>query len=108
MSDITFEQLVEAILNGVADDNIDSLSAAIKKRREIKNSTKMFMINPGDKVIFNRSANPKYLQGITATVTKINKTTVSVDIPDDAWGARKYRGSKGVRTPISIVDKLTS
>ena len=106
MSDITFEQLVDAILDGVADDNIDSLTAAIKQRREVANGRKLLFINPGDKVVFNRSARPKYLQGIEAKVTKVNKTTVTVDIPEDAWGAKKFRGTN-VRTPISIVDRVT-
>lgn len=106
MSDITFEQLVDAILDGVADDNIDSLTEAIRQRKEVANGRKLLFINPGDTVIFNRAARPKYLQGIEVKVTKVNKTTVSVDIPEDAWGARKFRGSKNVRTPISIVDKV--
>jgi hypothetical protein len=107
MSDITFEQLVDAILEGVADDNVDALSAAIISRREIKNSKKILFISPGDTVKFNAQASPKYLRGHTATVTKVNKTTVTVDIPEDAWGARKYCGAKNIRTPISIVDKVT-
>jgi len=106
MSDITFEQLVDAIFDGVADNNIDSLTEAIKTRREIKDSRKILLINPGDMVMFNKHARPKYLQGIKAKVTKTNRTTVDVTISEDAWGARKYRGSSGIRTPITIVDKV--
>ena len=107
MSDITFEQLVDSILDGVADDNIDALNGAIEQRRKLKDNRKMLFIAPGDIVRFNRQARPKYLQGHTATVTKVNKTTVLVDIPNDAWGTKKYCGAKNIRTPISIVDKVT-
>lgn len=102
---ITFEELIDGILNGVADDDLDKLNLAIKQRRELRNSKKILFISPGDKVRFNLQANPKYLQGHTAIVKKVNNTTVSVDLPDD-YSLRKYRGSKNVRCPISIVDKV--
>lgn len=105
MSNITFEQLVDSILDGVADDNIETLSAAIKKRRKIQNSRKILFIAPGDTVRFNGTTRPKYLQGIKAKVVRNNKTTITVFVPEDAWGTRKYRGTE-VRVPAGLVDKV--
>ena len=101
----TLEEIIDAILDGVVDNDMDKLNSAIKQRKEIKNSRKILFISVGDSVGFNSQANPKYLQGKVALVTKVNKSTVTVDMPED-YSLRKYSGSRGVRCPISIVDKI--
>lgn len=102
---MTVEELIDAILDGVADNDIDKLNAAIKQRREMKNNRKILFMSIGDTVVFNEQANPKYLQGNKATVAKVNKTTVTVNMEEN-YQLRKYSGSKNVRCPISIVDKV--
>lgn len=102
---LTFEEVVDAILNGVCDDHLDKLTSTIKKRRELQNEKKILFIAPGDKVRFNDFANPKYLRGHVVIVKKVNQSTVTVDMPDD-YSLKRFRGSVGVRCPISIVDKV--
>ena len=104
MSDISFEEFIIGIINGAADENLDTINSAIKSRQKILNSRKMFLFNPGDIVMFNRNTRPKYLQGQKAKVVKINRTTVTVFVSEDAWGTRKYRGTE-VRVPFNLVDK---
>lgn len=100
------EFFVEAIIDGDCDSFLDAISGAIKRRREIKNETKMLFINPGDIVRFNSQTRPKYLAGTEATVTKVNQKRIVVKINEDfKFKARKY-GYGEFTTPISLVDKV--
>jgi len=98
------EEVVSRITSGVVDNHLDVIIDAVKMRRKQISDAKILLVKPGDVVVFNSDASPKYLRGQKATVRKVNSKTVSVDIPEDAWGARRYRGAKNVRTPMSIVD----
>lgn len=102
----TTDEIISTIVSGHVDASLEVIVKAIRMRRENLNDSKVLLLKPGDEVRFNTQANPKYLEGITATVKKVNRKTVNVDIPDNAYGARKFRGARDVRTPIAIVDKV--
>ena len=99
------EYFVEAILDGDTDSFLGAISAAIKERKESLNNRKILFINIGDTVRFNKSTRPKYLQGLEATVVKVNQKSVVVKIKDADGRARRY-GYGEFRTPISLVDKV--
>lgn len=100
------DPVLDVIVSGSVDSHLDTIMDAVKLRREQINNSKILFLNIGDTVKFNSQASPKYLRGIEATISKINRTTVNVNISEDTWGARRYRGAKNVRTPIAIIDKV--
>jgi len=102
---INREIIVNVIIDGDADTFLDSIAGAIKKRREAINSKKMFMLSPGDTVMFNSQTRPKYLQGLEATVVRCNQKRVVVKIKDADSRARKYAYGE-FTTPVSLVEKI--
>lgn len=97
--------IINAIVDGEFDDYKESILAAFKTRSETINAKKRLNLRPGDKVVFNYLTRPKYLQGIEATVEKINSKNVVVRIPAENWDARKFRGV-ATTTSVSLVDKV--
>ncbi len=104
---ISTDKIISAIVDGNVDASLDGIGAAIKSRRAAINSKKMFLINPGDTIKFNRQCRPKYLQGLTAEVVKINQKRIVVKFSDDVSRrrARKF-GFGEFTTPVSLVDKV--
>lgn len=91
------------IIAGAHDGDLDSLREAIRDREKALASAKRFSVKTGDTVRFADSIRPKYLVGLPATVTKVNRESVLVDCPDDdAYG--RFASVKGVRCPLSIID----
>lgn len=91
--------MITNIKSGEYDDQLDMILAAVKAR---KNALKpqIWEFQVGDKVkIIN--ANPKYLNGSTAIITKVNRTKVVIDL-DTPNG----KFSSNITTPISMVEKV--
>lgn len=95
--------MIQDIINGKMDAELDAIASAIRARRDILEKQKMFQFKPGDRVIFNRLTRPKYLVGQKATVQYLNRETVVVTI-DDTAGLVKYRGQ--IKTSANLIDKL--
>jgi len=72
-----------AILAGNCDDDLDEITNTIKLRRSQISQNTMLILNPGDSVEIN-GIRPKYLNGLTAEVIKVNQTRVSVRFGNDA------------------------
>lgn len=105
-----FQEFLAAIQVGTHDDSLDEIASALDYRREVIAKRLLAAIKPGDKVRFKSNAKPKYLQGLTATVEKVDPATVAnpkvqVKVPNDPK-YRKYRGSSGIRCPLSIVEPV--
>ena len=100
-------QLRQDILTGKYDDQLDQLKDAIQQRRRIarqtSNAVKFGNFSPGDKVVFNDQARPKYLQGETATVVKLKRTKIEIRLDRQAG---KFPANVPITTPVSIVDLL--
>lgn len=91
--------MITNIKSGEYDDQLDMILAAVKAR---KNALKpqIWEFQVGDKVkIIN--ANPKYLNGSTAIITKVNRTKIVIDL-DTPNG----KFSSNITTPISMVEKV--
>jgi hypothetical protein len=100
------EFFVEAIIDGDCDSFIDAISGAIKRRREIKNETKILFISPGDTVRFNSQTRPQYLQGLLADVVKVNKKRVVVKVQEGGRAKARKFGYGEFTTPVSLVEKV--
>lgn len=96
---------MHSILNGDVDDDLDRIQASIKQRREYLASMTVSFLREGDTVRFSDRIRPKYLQGKTATVVKVNQKTIVVDCPSDPSYGR-FSGSKKVRCPNELIEGL--
>ena len=91
--------MINNIKSGEYDGQLDMILAAVKAR---KNALKpqIWEFQVGDKVkIIN--ANPKYLNGSTATIKKVNRTKVVIDLDTPAG-----RFSHNITTPLGILEKI--
>lgn len=91
--------MISNIKSGEYDDQLDMILAAVKAR---KNALKpqIWEFQVGDKVkIIN--ANPKYLNGATAIIKKVNRTKVVIDL-DTPNG----RFSHNITTPLGMLEKI--
>jgi hypothetical protein len=93
------------IVSGKFDDILDHLEWAINMRREEVAAQFSRSLTVGDTVEFTDDIRPKYLIGKTATVEKINRKTVTVACPDDP-SYKRYRNSRGVRCPNTLIRKV--
>lgn len=86
------------IHSGAIDSELNKLVRSINNRRDILKHEKAqtFRVGGRVKMIGGR---PKYLNGARGTITKVNRTTVTVDL-DHPCG-RFYRN---IRCPFSLVD----
>ena len=89
-----------AILTGDFDAHLDTLIADLRDRKA-RTAPKAADFTVGDAVKFGPNTNPKYLIGVPATVTKVNRTKVVVDLNE-----RHNRFFKNITTPTSMLVKV--
>jgi len=99
------EEVATGIVTGKFDDILDHLELSINLRREEVAAQFSRSLTVGDTVEFTDDIRPKYLIGKTATVEKINRKTVTVACPDDP-SYKRYRNSRGVRCPNTLIRKV--
>jgi hypothetical protein len=90
---------VVPVLSGEMDEYLDNIVEVIKIRKDqLKPSIWEFQV--GDRVRMVNT-NPKYLNGAMATVKKVNRTKIVIDL-DTPQG----RFSRNINTPLSMVEKV--
>ena len=87
------------VLSGQMDEYLDGMIQTINLRKKDM-APKIWEFQTGDKVRLV-NANPKYLNGATATIRKVNRTKVVIDL-DTPQG----RFSRGITTPLSMLEKV--
>lgn len=80
---IVYSDLVAAIATGKLDDKLPELSSLILDRRKIAAKRLAYTIQVGDTVILS-NIRPVHLNGQKATVTQVNRSTVTVKFLSDA------------------------
>ena len=97
---MNYKDICAAIVDGeVGPKTFDAIRQAmnhVEKRS-------FYEISAGDIVQFNSRANPKYLYGLQAEVTKRNRKTYTIEM---LRGAGRFRKGEIVRAPMSIVEKV--
>lgn len=94
------------IYQGKLDGHLSALAAAIRDRQKAIAQRDMGSLQPGDMVAFTGKIRPAYLAGLTATVVRVNQTTVTVSVPRaPAYG--RFSGSPALRCPLTLVQRLT-
>lgn len=91
--------MINNIKSGEYDEQLDMILAAVKAR---KNALKpqIWEFQVGDKVKMI-NANPKYLNGSTAVIKRVNRTKVVIDL-DTPTG----RFSRNIATPLGMLERI--
>jgi hypothetical protein len=99
------------LANGVYDTQLEALSSAIRARRKYLSAQKGLAnkaeLTPGDKVAITGNISPKYLIGVTGTVSlrpARRAGDVQVDI-DEEFHSRVRRYGTSVGVPASCLTK---
>lgn len=108
MAHISFGEIAKAIMDGEVDNQLDKLDRLIRDRqrmvRQAKAAITAVSLEEGAKVRFVKSIRPTYLQGVIATVIKVNRTGAIVKI-DDPIAAGRY-GRLPVRCPADLLEAV--
>lgn len=96
------EEVVRLILDGYCDHDLSTVAQAVRDRQDEIALEGARRLTVGDTVTFTAPISPKYLIGQEARVTKVNRKSVVVDVPDEP-SYRRFRGATGVRCPISCI-----
>lgn len=87
------------LFHGEYDEYLDGMIDTIQQYKREK-APKIWEYKVGDRVrVVN--CNPKYLNGAMATVRKVNRTKIVIDL-DTPQG----RFSRNITTPLSMVEKV--
>jgi hypothetical protein len=91
--------MIEDIKAGKFDESLDMILAAVRARKDaLKPQIWEFQIGDRVKIV---NANPKYLNGARATIKKINRTKVVIDLDTPAG-----RFSRNITTPLGMLEKI--
>ena len=94
---ITLGQVKTAIICGEFDIDLDDIRQIIQIRREVLAGALKRSLNVRDRVTFSEECSPAYLRGRQATVVKINRDRIVVDLDSPAG-----RFHRGIVCPVSI------
>lgn len=97
----TIEIRTAILTGGFTHADLEEIRTALKDARGLADALLKAQLKVGDEVEFNDSVRPGYLEGIRATITKINRTRVTVSLNEPAG---KFRADSPITTPVSIID----
>ena len=101
MSTTTFATINTSIIAGDLDESLDLIKQAVKIREEMLQVQLKRSLAIGDKVKFNDQTKPVYMRGMVATIIKINRERVVVNM-DNPTG--RFRNN--VVVPLSLLEKV--
>lgn len=94
--------ILDAIVDGEFDDDLDGVIEAVQIRRNTLNERKRLEFKVGDTVRFNASASPKYLNGVLATVTEKGRgKKVTVELDEHAG---RFMAGSPIGAPVAILE----
>lgn len=97
--------LINDIITGVHDHNLDNVMDAVTERRKILSRVSFIELKIGDRVRFNDKVRPQYMRGITARVVDKKTSKVVVELENTEHIGRF---SKRITTPVTIVDRIAN
>lgn len=89
---LTTVDIVDAILSGAADDDLDALTSAIKDRKEHRARVAFHVVKPGTKARL-KNLSPKYMVGAPCEVVSKNQTRIVIKV-DETWLASNPQASR--------------
>ena len=100
--------LLDAIVGGHHDDELNAINEAVKERRGVLNRRMAANLEVGTSVRFTTEASPKYLQGALATVMVAAKSggkSVTISLDEDVG---RFNAGRSIRCPVSIIEEVPS
>ena len=107
------KDVVADIKSGKYDDKLDQLKAQfieVIRRRQV---ALVADVKVGDRIEIGGNISPKYLKGVTATVTEVDKKHIFVhldlnhrNLQGKKYSAPHFNYGSGLGVPISCVSKL--
>jgi hypothetical protein len=94
--------MIDDIKQGKYDNDLDTIAKAVQARKQAL-LPQIWEFSVGDLVRLNEQTRPKYLQGKTAKVVKVNRSKIVIDIDGQEF-PDKYSGH--VTVPLALVDKM--
>lgn len=93
--------LLGKIVLGEYDADLDRIANAITERRKVLDRKTRLALKVGDRVMFSSRVKPRYMHGMTGTVTGFLDKRIQVEL-DHPLG--RFRGT--LRCPVSILEKV--
>lgn len=100
---MNIDQFRAALHGGLFDDNLDEVVEEIRARKHTLTHRLVANLKVGDRITISTKVNPKYLGGLTATVTKIMHEYVTIDLDGIIHGPNGKRWYRGIRMPMSLI-----
>ena len=101
---VTPEDVVAAII-GADAATLVQFEQACRSRRAYLAQSNRFTLKAGTRVVTS-GLRPGYMNGLVATVVKVNTTTAEVTFdPDQNLG--RFQGARGVRCPLTALTPIT-
>jgi hypothetical protein len=97
------QPLVEAILNGRFDGQLDQLTNLIQRRKELVGQQLLLALNAGDRVRFNLRTRPKYLRGVGGTVHHVEGDKAFITL---SRSVGRYREGSVIGTPAVLLERV--
>lgn len=95
--------MLEKIISGDYDSNLDKIISAVQTRRNILSQIKFLNFNVGDSIKFNSLVKPRYLIGQNGKIIEKRAKKVTIKL-DDPPMAGRFNGGVIV-TPVSLLEK---
>ena len=98
--------IIDAVLDGAADDNLNGISQAVRQREKTVATRNAAKMKRGDSVRLCGNLSPKYLVGLEGTV---DGPAVSSRIPvmlGEADADIAHRFGNPIRVPVACVEAI--
>lgn len=97
-------EIINAIINGDADDNLEGIVAATRERGQAKGRAVFHTVKVGDQARL-KNLRPKYLIGAPVTVIGKKSTRIEVEI-DPEWLLHNPQAQRFGRGPITATPQM--
>lgn len=111
-------QEVQEFIRQSSDTELELIAATVRSIQSIRNGgadllfkydlPRVILLHIGDKVRFNSEVHPRYMMGVEAVVTKVNRKRVVINI--DTKGGQidigRFAPGKNVTCPPSLLEKI--
>ena len=92
------------ILAGDFDANLGSMLQAIQLRQEQIKSKSLASLKVGDVIRLSNSTRPRYLAGVSGTITNFKRTKIVIDLEYPVTGPQGKRWQHNITVPTSLVE----
>ena len=98
---ITFEDVLDYILDGATDEEIDRVWDAARTRQKVLRAKAAALVSVGTRVTLV-DISPKYMAGLTGEVTQIVGNRASVLIDGKSTMTLRYKGKRRFYIPRDV------